>query len=207
MTLEIYLAYLAVVAIFFATPPGPSQVLMISNSLRYGWKRSVATIAGDLTANSFQMIAAGFGLAALISNSATTMSIIKWAGVAYLIYIGIKTFRAAPPELKRVEASGTSARRLFFQGFLTSASNPKAVLFFAALFPQFIDPSSPIWPQLFILGSTYLIVDGVLLIVWGAGAERVLGKLRENARLLNQLSGSMMIAAAGLLAAKTMDVR
>lgn len=206
MTLDIYLAYLAVVAIFFATPPGPSQVLMISNSLRHGWKRSTATIAGDLTANSLQMMAAGFGLAVLISNSAATMNVIKWLGVAYLVYIGIKTLRAPPPSLERDGTSRTSARRLFFQGFATSASNPKAVLFFAALFPQFIDPLLPIWPQLLILGSTYLIIDGVLLVVWGAGAERALGKLRQNARLLNRISGGMIMGAAGLLATKNMDV-
>ncbi len=207
MTLEIYLAYLAVIAIFFASPPGPSQVLMISNSLRHGWRRSTATIAGDLTANTFQMLAAGFGLAVLVSNSATMMGVIKWAGVAYLVYVGIRTFRAPPASLERSGSAGVPARRLFFQGFATSASNPKAVLFFAALFPQFIDPVLPIWPQLLVLGATYLVVDGVLLVAWGAGAERAFGRLRRNAGLLNRVSGSMMIGAAGLLAMKNVDVR
>lgn len=207
MPLDTYLAYLAVIAVFFASPPGPSQVLMISNSLRHGWKRSTATIAGDLSANTLQMLAAGFGLSVLIANSATTMSVIKWAGVAYLVYVGIRTFRAAPPDLQRNKAARVSARKLYFQGFFTSASNPKAVLFFAALFPQFIDPNLPIWPQLLILGGTYLTVDGILLVVWGASAEIALGKLRQNGRWLNRVSGGMMIAAAGLLATKTMDAR
>jgi threonine/homoserine/homoserine lactone efflux protein len=207
MTLETYIAYLAVVAVFFMTPPGPSQVLMISNSLRHGWKRSIATICGDLTANALQMLAAGFGLAVLISNSATTMIVIKWLGVAYLVFIGIRTFRAPPPDLSLHGARATSFKRLYFQGFLTSASNPKAVLFFAALFPQFIDPSLAIWPQLIILGTTYLLVDGVLLVAWGAGAERALGKLRQNGRLLNRISGGMMFGAAGLLAGKSLEVR
>ncbi|MEM1431453.1 MAG: LysE family translocator [Pseudomonadota bacterium] len=207
MTVDTYLAYLAVVAIFFATPPGPSQVLMISNSLRHGVRRSTATMAGDLTANALQMMAAGFGLAVVISQSATAVAFIKWAGVAYLIYVGVKTFRSVPAPLDREEPRGALGRRLYLQGFVTSASNPKAVLFFAALFPQFIDPASPIWPQLLILGGTYLLVDGVLLVLWGAGAERALQRLRRNARLLNRVSGGMMIAAAGLLATRSMDVR
>lgn len=206
MSYHIYLAYLATVGVFFATPPGPSQILMISNSLRHGVKRSMATAAGDLSANSLQMIAAGFGLAVLISESAATMTVIKWAGVAYLVFIGIRTFRAPAPDLAKQKAASASLRRLYLQGFVTSASNPKAVLFFAALFPQFIDAGQPIWPQLLILGSTYLIVDGVLLFVWGASAERLLGRLREKGKLLNRISGGMMIGAAGLLARKSLNI-
>ena len=180
---------------------------MISNSLRHGVRRSVATIAGDLTANSLQMLAAGFGLAVLVTESASAMTVIKWTGVAYLVFIGIRTFLAAPPVLEKQSGQAASAGRLFLQGFVTSASNPKAVLFFAALFPQFIDPVAPIWPQLLILGATYLAVDGMLLMVWGTSAEKALGRLRRRGRLLNRLSGSMMIGAAGLLATKSLDVR
>jgi len=192
MLLETYLAYLVVVGIFFATPPGPSQLLMISNSLSHGWKKSSATIAGDLIANSLQMLAAGYGVALLISESATVLYSIKWGGVIYLIYVGIKTYRAVPTALTGNEISASS-RRLFLQGFLTSASNPKAVLFFAALFPQFINPTEQILPQLIILGSTYLAI--------------AFGRLRQNTQLLNKVSGCMMIGAAGLLATKSMDIR
>lgn len=207
MTYDTYLAYLATVAAFFATPPGPSQILMISNSLRHGVSRSTATIAGDLTANSLQMLTAGFGLATLIANSAAALLVVKWLGVAYLVYIGIRTFRAPAPDLQRQSGPQAGLRTLYLQGFLTSASNPKAVFFFAALFPQFINPALPIWPQILVLGSTYLVIDGVLLVAWGAGADRALGRLRHRARLLNRMSGSLMIAAAGLLGMKDVDAR
>ncbi len=207
MTLETYLAYLATVAVFFATPPGPSQLLMVSNSLRHGVRASTATMAGDLSANALQMTAAAFGLAALIATSAGALTLIKWAGVAYLVWVGVRTFLAPAPSLAAAAPGSTDRRRLFMQGFLTSAANPKAVVFFAALFPQFLDPASTILPQLLILGATYLVVDGTLLLVWGGTAERLFGALRPRARLLNRISGSLMIAAAGLLGLKDVEAQ
>ena len=206
MTPETYVLYLATVAVFFATPPGTSQILIISNALRFGLRRSLWTGAGDLTANSLQMLAAGFGLAAVIATSAGALNVIKWAGVAYLIYYGVRTFLAAPTDLARSQAE-TPSRRLFSQGFFTSLANPEAVFFFAALFPQFIDPALPIWPQLLILGVTYLVVDGAILLAFAMGAERALGSLRQKARLMNRLAGAAMIAAAGLLGLKDVEAR
>lgn len=203
MSLEVYLAYLAVVGVFFASPPGPSQLLMVANSLAHGVRRSLATAAGDLSANSLQMTAAAFGLAAVVGQSATALGVVKWAGVAYLVWMGIAKFRARPPRLDRAGAAGPGPAALYRQGFLTSAANPKAVVFFAALFPQFIDPTAAIWPQLLILGATYLAVDGVLLVFWGQLAVRSIGRLRAlTGPALSRISGAMLIAAAALLAAK-----
>ncbi|MEO0719597.1 MAG: LysE family transporter, partial [Pseudomonadota bacterium] len=90
MSVEAYLLYLAVLAAFFATPPDTSQLLIISNSLRHGVRRSLATVAGDLTANSLQMTAAAFGLTAVIATSADALTVVKWLGVGYLVWIGIR---------------------------------------------------------------------------------------------------------------------
>ncbi|MEO1291537.1 MAG: LysE family transporter [Pseudomonadota bacterium] len=202
MNPDLYLAYLAVVAVFFASPPGPSQLLMISNSLSHGVRRSGATVAGDLSANALQMTAAAFGLAALIASSATALAVIKWAGVAYLLWMGISKFLAKPVA---VDASRAAARpgRLYRQGFFTSAANPKAVVFFAALFPQFIDASLPIWPQLLMLGGTYLVIDGCILFLYGWLAVTSLQRVKAlTGQLMNRLSGAMMIGAALLLAGK-----
>jgi homoserine/homoserine lactone efflux protein len=211
MQAEVYLVYLATVAVFFATPPGTSQILMISNSLRFGARRALPTAAGDLTANVVQMLAAGMGLAAIIGTSATALTVIKWLGVAYLLWFGIRTYLAAANVGANVGAPDAQPdshpSRLFFQGFLTSAANPEAVFFFAALFPQFIDPQLALWPQLLILGATYLFFDGVLLIAFGFGAARFLDVLRTRTRLLNRLAGLMMIAAAALLGAKDVHAR
>ncbi|MEM8837016.1 MAG: LysE family translocator [Pseudomonadota bacterium] len=206
MTFETYLIYLAAVAVFFATPPDTSQLLIISNSVRYGLKRSAYTIAGDLTANCLQMTAAAFGLAAIIAASADAFIWIKWAGVAYLLWIGLQLIFAKE---KREDVSATASGqsfRLFRQGFITSMANPFAVVFFGALFPQFIDPAPPILPQLLILGVTYLVVDGGLLILWGWLGVRAARALRRYSfSLINRACGSLMIAAALLLAGKDLQ--
>lgn len=207
MSWELYLLYLAAVGVFFATPPDTSQLLVISNSIRHGLRRSAFTVAGDLSANCLQMIAAAFGLAAVIATSAEAFQWIKWIGVAYLAWIGLGLILAR--ETPRDAVAGNSsghAFRLYRQGFITSMANPFAVVFFAALFPQFLDPAAPILPQLLILGVTYLIVDGVLLVVWGwLGIRAARGIARVSSRLINKVCGALMIGAAGLLAMKDFD--
>ena len=200
MSVETYLIYLGVLAVFFATPPDTSQLLIISNSLRHGLRRSMATIAGDLSANALQMTLAAFGLTAVIAASAGALSVIKWLGVAYLVWIGLQLLLSRPKSDAPEAASGG---RLFRQGFLTSTANPYAVVFFGALFPQFIDPALPVWPQLLILGGTYLVVDGVILVLWGWAALRTLGRIKALGGVwINRISGALMIGAAALLGAK-----
>lgn len=205
MSLDLYIAYLITVGIFFASPPGPSQLLMIANSARYGWKPSLATAAGDLSANALQMTAAAFGLAAVVAASADALTVVKWAGVAYLIWMGIRIFRAPPPDLGKARIAATRAQ-LYRQGFFTSAANPKAVFFFAALFPQFIDTTQAIWPQLLILGATYIFVDGTLLCLFGATSERMIARFSGVlSRWQNRIVGGLLIGAAVVLGLKDVD--
>lgn len=206
MTIELYLAYLATCAVFFASPPGPSEILIASNSIRHGLRRALWTGAGDLSANVLQMLAAGFGLAALIATADWALNAIKWAGVAYLIYVGLRTFFAAPTT-EASEAAPPTTRALYLQGFLTSASNPQAVFFFAALFPQFITAEAAILPQIVVLGVTYLTFDALSLLLVGATANKLFARLAARGRLLNRLSGSLMIGAAGLLALRSPEAR
>ena len=203
MALETYLIYLAAVAVFFATPPDTSQLLILSNSVRHGLRRSVYTIAGDLTANSLQMTGAAFGLAAVIATSATAFVWIKWLGVAYLIWIGVQLIRSRD-QVDEVASTGSGqAMRLFRQGFVTSMANPFAVVFFGALFPQFIDPALPVLPQLLILGITYLVIDGAILVLWGWFGIRAARALKGlSFGWINRICGGLMIAAAALLASK-----
>ena len=200
MTLEAYLIYLGVLAAFFATPPDTSQLLIISNSLRHGLRRSLATIAGDLSANALQMTLAAFGLTAIIAASADALWVVKWLGVAYLVWIGLRLMLSRPAEVDNgIAPSG----RLFRQGFVTSSANPYAVVFFGALFPQFIDPAAPILPQLLILGVTYLVVDGLILVLWGWAAVRTVGRVKNLTGIwINRISGALMIGAAVLLGLK-----
>ena len=203
MPMETYLIYLAAVAVFFATPPDTSQLLVISNSARFGLRQSLHTIAGDLTANIVQMTGAAFGLAAVIATSATAFVWIKWLGVAYLGWIGLQLILSSARAQSATAAQSGQAFRLFRQGFGTSMANPFAVVFFGALFPQFIDPTMPVLPQLLILGLTYLVVDGALLLVWGwLGARAATALQGVSLGLVNKICGSLMIAAAALLASK-----
>lgn len=196
MSPDLYLAYLAVLAAFFATPPDVSQLLVMSNSLRHGVRRSLWTVAGDLSANTLQMIAAGLGLTAVIASSAGGLTVLKWAGVAYLLWLGVRRLLARAPAGMIEGGAAARAGALFRQGFLTSAANPYAVIFFGALFPQFIDPARPLVPQLLILGGTYLAVDGLLLIAWGAVAVRAFGRVRAGfGRWADRISGALMIGA------------
>jgi homoserine/homoserine lactone efflux protein len=208
MAFETYLIYLAAVAVFFATPPDTSQLLIISNSVCYGLRKSAYTIAGDLSANCLQMTGVAFGLAAIIATSATAFSVIKWLGVAYLIYIGIQLFRSRD-DVNDVDANQSGqAFRLYRQGFVTSMANPFAVVFFGALFPQFIDPALAILPQLLILGVTYLIVDGAILLLWGWLGVRAASALKRHSfGLINKICGALMIAAAALLVSKDFQTR
>ena len=200
MSIESYLLYLGVLAVFFATPPDTSQLLIISNSLRHGLRRSLATVAGDLSANTMQMTAAAFGLTALVAGSGQALGVVKWLGVAYLAWIGLRLMLS---RASAADVAPAKAGHLFRQGFLTSTANPYAVVFFGALFPQFIDAGAPVLPQLLILGGTYLAVDGVILVLWGWAAVRTLGRVKSLGGVwISRISGALMIGAAVLLGAK-----
>lgn len=202
MTVHIYLVYLAAVAVFFATPPDTSQLLIIANSMKHGLRRSLLVIAGDLSANILQMTAAAFGLAAVIATSATAFGLIKWLGVAYLIWIGVRLILSKGGAVRGQAQSAARPMRLFRLGFVTSMTNPFAVVFFAALFPQFIVIDAPVLPQLVILGVTYLCVDGATLLLWGWAGDRVAARLNASLAVINRLCGGLMIGAAVLLGLK-----
>lgn len=206
MTWETYGLYLAVLAAFFATPPDTSQLLVIARSLNHGPAKALWTIAGDLSANILQMTAAAFGLAALVAGSAEVLSLVKWAGAAYLAWIGLRLLISAPPSGPGT-AAPTPRRHHFLLGFLTSAANPYAIIFFAALFPQFLDPTTPILPQLAILGLTYLVVDGAILLAFALGAHRLSTRLKTNrSPWPTRISGALMIGAAALLGLRDLNM-
>ncbi|QBF33106.1 LysE family translocator [Thalassococcus sp. S3] len=199
MTFETYLVYLATVLIFFAHPPGPSQVLFMAGSMQHGLRRALPILAGDLTANTGQILIAGFGLAGLVAISANVFTAVKWAGIVYLVYVGLRMIRQASRAKDKPAAPKRAA--LFRTGFVTSAANPYAVIFFAALFPQFIDPAAPVAPQVAILGITYLVIDGIILVLMGATAARLFALMGARIeRWVGVISGAGLILAAALLA-------
>ena len=200
MTVDTWLLYVGTVLLFMSTP-GPSHLLMLSVSMSNGFRRSLATAGGDLTANAIQILLAGLGLAAVVTASRYGFVIIKWAGVAYLVWVGVRQIIASFRNRQAESGAGdVSAWQLWLRGFVTSAANPKAVVFFAALFPQFLDPQAALAPQMAILGATYLFIDGCFLAAYGKGASWIAAKLHSRYRAwVDRAAGASLIAAALLL--------
>ncbi|KNG93877.1 hypothetical protein ATO11_09640 [Pseudaestuariivita atlantica] len=201
---EVYTLYLLTLVAFFVGPPDATEFLVMSNTVRHGKRGTRLTILGDLSANAVQMTIAAFGLAALVAQAGWVLGAVKWAGVAYLAYLGLTTLLSKPG---RVQAEVVPGRRLVWQGFVNSMVNPWPIMFFAALFPQFITAGDPILPQLLLLGVTYLMFDFVQLVFWAWSAR----KLSERMDLLNgpwltRVSGTLMLLAAGFLALKDIEI-
>ena len=201
MSVESWIAYVATVLLFMSTP-GPSHLLMASVGMSVGFRRSLATAAGDLSANAIRMALAGLGLASALMASRYGFAALKWLGVAWLVWMGVRQIRASfgsrPGAASPVRAA--SPGRLWTSGFVTSAANPKAVVFFAALFPQFVDPARDLAPQLLVLGATYVVIDGAFLCAYGAAARwagaRAGGRLH---RWVDRVAGGGLIATAIVL--------
>jgi threonine/homoserine/homoserine lactone efflux protein len=181
---------------------------MLSNSIVHGLNNSWATAVGDLTANVCQMIIASVGLAHVIYSSKTIFLNIKWAGVVYLSYLGLRKILHNSKSDPGFNQGSKGYKVLYVQGFLTSASNPKAIIFFAALFPQFVNPNTPFPAQFVVLGITYLILDSCFLFLYGIFAEIISKKLKGKfKRFFNVASGGLIIGAAVLLGLKDIVTR
>lgn len=194
MNLELYAAFLVATTVLILIP-GPNVTLLVANSLAYGPRRALITLAGTSSAIALQMVVVGLGMTSLVATLAAWFEWLRWAGVAYLVYLGIQQWRAAPLALEDVRA--IASRTLFWQGLLVSATNPKTLLFYAAFFPQFVDPGAPLGPQLAMLCTTFLIIATVLDGAYAILAGRLRTWLRghRRARLRNRLSGAFLIAA------------
>ena len=205
MTLETWFLFVATVFALMITP-GPSQLLMLSNSAKHGFARSTATALGDLTANALQMLAAGLGLAAVLAASENALLAIKWSGVLYLVLLGARMIWRARPNAPQTSGGIPHAplKTLWLEGFLTSAANPKAVVFFAALFPQFIHTDASFWLQFAVFGVTYTVMDAAFLSAYGGGASWIAARFVGRAKAwVERAGGGFMIGAAVLLGAKT----
>lgn len=201
MDLTVWISFVGMVLILVFTP-GPSVLLATANSMKYGAKKTTGTILGDLSANLLQMILASVGLATLIISSGEMLQLIKWFGVAYLIYIGIRKIISKPKiDLPNRKVKTMGFFNLYAEGFLMSAANPKAIVFFAALFPLFINESLPFLPQLAILAITFLILDGLSLLIYTHFASRLKVYLenKEKVYLQNKIVGSLLILSGLML--------
>jgi threonine/homoserine/homoserine lactone efflux protein len=187
--------------------PGPAVLFVVSQGLKHGSLKSLWANAGILSGNAFYFLLSATGLGALLLASHRLFIGVKWLGAAYLIYLGVKTFvdrgRASNDDKKRpVMEEGAAGSRLLLRGFAVQAANPKALIFFTALLPQFINPGAPVALQLFILGVSSLFVEFLVLGGYGVLAGRASSFAGEPrfARATNRVSGTFLIAAGAGLA-------
>ncbi len=197
MAIEVWVEYTIYVFLFMVAP-GPSHLLMISNSIGSGFNKSYACAVGDLSANTIQILIAGLGIG-IISQYSSFLFALKVAGLAYLFYTGVMMLYRGIQTKLGIEAA-KSVKTLFFQGFITSIINPKAIIFFTALFPQFIISENPIAGQLLILGFTYIIVDGFFLTFYGLSASAIATKLGKHSKIVKYVPGTIMIVTVLILA-------
>lgn len=204
MTVELWLVYL-VAAIGLSLAPGPNGLLSLTHGASFGVRPTAYTIAGGAL-GFFLLIAvslAGFGT--ILAASERAFTLIKWAGAAYLVFLGIRLWRAAPPSFGGDKDAGanlpTSPFLMFRQGFVVAVSNPKGLLFFAAFLPQFMVTGSPYWLQLLVFGGTFVIVEVIYELTLASFAQRVAPWLLRWGRWFNRVTGGSFVAMGAALAA------
>ena len=201
MTLETWLAFF-VAAILISVSPGAGAVACMTTGMRHGYRRGIWNIFGMQLGIALQLAIVGAGLGAILATSTAAFTVLKWLGVAYLCWLGVMQWRAAAEPVHDGTAPDGGAGRLFAQGFLVNATNPKATVFFLAVLPQFIDPARPLLPQYLAVVATLTAVDLVVMSGYTFFAAKFLRLLRapRQIRFVNRLFGGLFVGAAALLA-------
>jgi threonine/homoserine/homoserine lactone efflux protein len=194
MQLSLYLGFVAASTVLILIP-GPNVSLIVANSIAYGTRYGLLTVAGTSAAIVVQLALTAFGLTATLGVLAGWFEWIRWLGVGYLLYLGIRQWRAAPVDLTRTPPQPRSVRAIALRGFLISLTNPKTLLFYGAFFPQFLAPDAPLGPQVAVLCVTFLAIAAGLDAVWALAAGRARGLLAMRGRLRNRLSGGFLVCA------------
>ncbi|MDR1367798.1 MAG: LysE family transporter [Candidatus Accumulibacter sp.] len=199
MALSVWLGFL-VASILIAISPGPGAAVSMSAGMRHGFVPALRAIAGLQCALLCQLLVVAAGLGALLSASTSAFNLIRFAGSAYLIWLGVRKWREAP---RKVDEDALVARRgLFFQGVFVNLGNPKAILFMAALVPQFVDPVRAQTPQFLIIALTMCSVDVIVMSSYALLAARM-GRWLSDERALrwqNRFFGSVFVCAGLWLA-------
>ncbi len=175
--------------------PGPNVALIVANSVAYGTRYGLLTIAGTSPALMLQLALTTFGMTEAISVLGTGFGLLRWVGVAYLIYAGVQQWRAPAADLAAVAPRPRSAGIMWGRGFLVSLLNPKTLLFFSAFLPQFIVADRPAGPQLAVLSAVFAVVMVCGDSLWALAAGRARPFLIRRGRLANRLSGGAMVTA------------
>lgn len=190
-----------------ALSPGPNNFTAMYNGIQTGPTSSVIAAIGRNAAFAILMLVSALGLGAIIVSSVFWFSVVKWLGVAYLLYIGIKTWRSASTALDEHDSETgvvalPSHTLKIRQEFFIAVSNPKAILIFTAIFPQLLDLNVPVAPQFFVIGVTFMVAEFVAAYIYGVSGKQIcrLIKSRQGMLRLNKGMGSLFVLASMLLA-------
>lgn len=209
MTFSVWVT-IAPLLMLLSLGPGPNNFLAMHNGIQVGPAKAVTAVVGRNLAFSILMLISALGLGAVIVASAFWFAVIKWCGVAYLFYVGIKTWRSAAIVLEEHESEeGTKAKRGNFarmrQEFLVAIGNPKAILLFTAIFPQMLDIHQPVAMQFFWMGLTFCVTEFIAAYVYAMSGKQIRRLIRspKGMKNLNRGMGSIFVMASGLLATAT----
>jgi len=208
MTLHSWLIYLSLVVVATGTP-GPAVLFIVTHSTLHGWQKAVFAALGNIAGLFCLGLLAVTGLGAVLKTSEMVFNLIKYAGAAYLIYLGLKMMVRKNLSLAemngRTAAGEVSGPKLFFQAFGIAMSNPKAIVFLTALFPQFINVNQGLVPQFSILISTLMALSFGFLMSYAILAHNTRSWLSRPSRIkvVNRVSGSVFIGFGALLAVST----
>jgi homoserine/homoserine lactone efflux protein len=206
MTLDHFIAYFLIVFIATVTP-GPSMLLAINHGVNHGLVRTLYSGLGNLLGNLLLALASVMGLGAILLASGIVFNVIKWIGIFYLVFIGIKmifepTGTSNPDEEEKKALPGKKRRSLFIDGFVIAIGNPKGILFFTALFPQFIDVGHVTITSFVIIFITLSIIAFGCYMLYGIFGMRLNNLLKSGhfKKIFNRISGSILIGTGVLLA-------
>jgi homoserine/homoserine lactone efflux protein len=202
MDLSVWVAYF-ITTIVLSLSPGPGVFSSISSGLHHGFRLGLWNGIGMQVANLIMVIGVALGLGTILLASETLFTAVKWLGVIYLVYLGIVTWRAAPKTFEEDrDDNAHTAREVFMRGFWVNATNPKGIIFFAAILPQFIDVAKPQPAQYAILAATTFAVDIVIMGGYTALAAKVLRVMRDpkHLRWVSRGIGGAFVAAGVALA-------
>ncbi|RYY26269.1 MAG: LysE family translocator [Sphingomonadales bacterium] len=185
-----------------AAMPGPNMLHVMVQSIHHGGRRSIASMAGLMTANITCLIASAAGLGALLKASPLLFEALRYAGVAYLLWLGIKAWRTPVGGSETgIEPRAPSLRAMYAAGLGTGFSNPKLIVFATALFPQFIDLNHDFAPQLAILIATFVVIEGFWFSMYAVGGRSLSAWLApaNRQRLFNRATGAIFVAFGAAL--------
>jgi len=191
---HLFLAFVLAVTVLMLIP-GPNVALIVANSVTYGSRYGLLTVAGTSSAMVVQLGLTVLGMTELLGTLSTWFEWIRWIGAAYLIYLGVTQWRAPPINLTDVRPEPKSARAMYTRALLVSLTNPKTLFFYGAFFPQFVVTSHDLGTQIGILTATFLALAVLVDGCWALTAARVRGLLAVHGRLRNRISGGLLVGA------------